>query len=62
MVAKISMDPKDNLNKKVYFQDVEIQEYAKVYAKKFNSYEPPKNVDFVKAFILELVDRKGKPM
>lgn len=62
MVAKISMDPRDNDNRRIYFQDVEMQSYAKEYAAKFNNYNPPKQVDFVAAFILELVERPGKPL
>jgi len=36
--------------------------YAKEWAKKFNSYRPPKKVEFLKAYVLELVDRETRPM
>eukprot|EP00468_Gymnochlora_sp_CCMP2014_P001509 CAMPEP_0167741652 /NCGR_PEP_ID=MMETSP0110_2-20121227/978_1 /TAXON_ID=629695 /ORGANISM="Gymnochlora sp., Strain CCMP2014" /LENGTH=253 /DNA_ID=CAMNT_0007625733 /DNA_START=368 /DNA_END=1129 /DNA_ORIENTATION=- len=61
-VAKISMNPSDNKNKKVYFRDVETQTIAKYYADKFNSYNPPKKVDFIKACVLELIQREGNPI
>eukprot|EP00475_Leptophrys_vorax_P003212 TRINITY_DN11872_c0_g1_i5.p1 TRINITY_DN11872_c0_g1~~TRINITY_DN11872_c0_g1_i5.p1 ORF type:complete len:354 (+),score=62.36 TRINITY_DN11872_c0_g1_i5:221-1282(+) len=62
MVAKRSIDPRDNESKKIYFLDVEIQGYAKHYAKLFNHYNPPKEVDFVSAFIIQLCDRDDKPI
>uniref|UniRef100_A0A6V3JKW3 Alpha-type protein kinase domain-containing protein n=1 Tax=Lotharella globosa TaxID=91324 RepID=A0A6V3JKW3_9EUKA len=61
-VAKISMNPSDNKNKKVYFRDVETQTIAKYYAEKFNQYHPPKKVDFIKACVLELIQREGNPI
>lgn len=62
MVAKKSMDPRDNETKKIYFLDVEIQVCAKHYSKLFNHYNPPKEVDFVMAFIIQLCDREDKPL
>lgn len=61
-VAKISMDPRDNANRDVYFRDVEMQAIAAFYAKQFNEYNPPKKVDFVKAWLLQLDDREGTPI
>jgi len=61
-VAKISMDPRDNANREVYFRDVEMQAIAAYYAKQFNEYNPPKKVDFVKAWLLQLDDREGTPI
>jgi len=61
-VAKISMNPQDNKNTKVYFRDVETQTIAKYYAEKFNEYHPPKKVDFIKACVLELTQREGNPI
>ena len=40
-----------------YFQDVVMQMFTKKYADMYNQYQPPKLVDFVKAWIIELVDR-----
>lgn len=62
MVAKISMRIKDNLDRKSCFQDVKAQEISKMYAQKFNSCNPPKLVDLVSSFVLELSDRPGKPL
>ncbi len=61
-VAKISMNPEDNKNGQVYFRDVETQTIAKYYAEKFNSYSPPKKVDFIAACVLELINREGNPI
>lgn len=59
-VAKISIDPEED--RQTYFQDVEMQMYSKKWAEKFNSYNPPKKVDFVMAALIELVNRPGKPL
>ena len=48
-VAKISMDPRDNEDREIYFRDVEMQTLARYYAQLFNEYQPPKLVDFVKS-------------
>ncbi len=59
-VAKISIDPFEERDS--YFQDVIIQCYAKAYAERYNLYGPPKKVDFVKAYLLELIDRPQRPV
>lgn len=59
-VAKASIDPEEN--RSVYFQDVEMQMYAKKWATKFNSYNPPKSVDFVTSWIIILGERPGHPL
>ena len=59
-VAKVSIDPFEERDS--YFQDVAMQIYAKEYAKRYNSYGPPKKVDFVAAYVLELVERPGNPL
>jgi len=61
-VAKISMDPRDNHSREIYFRDVEMQTVAKHYAEKFNEYTPPKKIDFVSAWLLRLESRQGTPM
>lgn len=61
-VAKLSMDPKDQVNRKLYFNDVLVQTYAQQYAEWFNSYNPPKTVAFVKAALIELQERPGTPL
>lgn len=45
-----------------YFIDVEMQMHSKEFARKFNQYNPPKNVDFVMAWLLELIEREGRPL
>eukprot|EP01112_Ceratiomyxa_fruticulosa_P020423 TRINITY_DN6947_c0_g1_i1.p1 TRINITY_DN6947_c0_g1~~TRINITY_DN6947_c0_g1_i1.p1 ORF type:complete len:435 (+),score=68.14 TRINITY_DN6947_c0_g1_i1:559-1863(+) len=59
-VAKISIDPFED--REVYFCDVEMQMHSKIFANKFNLYTPPKRVDFVKAWLLELIDREDRPL
>jgi elongation factor 2 kinase len=61
-VAKLSMDANDRDDQDIYFRDVEMQSVAKYYAKLFNEYNPPKKVDFVKAWLLQLDDREGSPI
>ena len=61
-VAKMSMDVRDQKNRQVYYRDVEMQALAKYYADQYNKYNPPKTVDFVKAWLLELVDREDSPL
>jgi elongation factor 2 kinase len=60
LVAKQSIE--ESSTKKVYFLDVEMQACARYYATLFNKYNPPKKVDYVMAFILQLCDRDEKPM
>lgn len=59
-VAKIAIDP--NEDPSTYFRDVEMQAHCAHYAKLFNSYNPPRKVEFVKAWILELTERQGSPL
>ncbi len=60
MVGKKSLEV-DN-SKKVYFLDVEMQACARYYATLFNKFEPPKKIDYVMAFIIQLCDREDKPL
>jgi Alpha-kinase family len=59
-VAKLNIDPYESHDS--YFMDVAMQTYAREFANKFNQYDPPKPVDFVKSGILELIDRPGNPV
>eukprot|EP00160_Parvularia_atlantis_P000788 Unigene10631_Nuclearia_a/m.32499 Unigene10631_Nuclearia_a/g.32499 ORF Unigene10631_Nuclearia_a/g.32499 Unigene10631_Nuclearia_a/m.32499 type:complete len:395 (+) Unigene10631_Nuclearia_a:209-1393(+) len=56
-VAKMAIDPDED--RETYFQDAEMQCFAAEWAKKFNQSNPPKKIDFVQAWILELVDREN---
>ena len=60
LVAKMAIDPDEDLE--TYFRDVEMQAHCAYYAKLFNSYKPPRAVEFCKAWILELVERKDRPL
>ncbi|DBA05399.1 TPA: hypothetical protein N0F65_007561 [Lagenidium giganteum] len=52
-VAKIAMDPNENPD--TYFRDVEMQAVAAKFAKLYNSYNPPRRVEFLGAWILQLI-------
>ncbi|MES1909881.1 MAG: hypothetical protein MHM6MM_002568 [Cercozoa sp. M6MM] len=60
LVAKVSVDPCEPRD--TYFQDVAMQRVARLFAKRFNRYKPPKRVAFVEAWVVELTDRPGKPL
>jgi elongation factor 2 kinase len=57
-VLKISNDPNENAD--VYYRDVEMQLFAYLIAEKFNIYKPPKQVAFVKAWLVKLPRRGGQ--
>eukprot|EP01089_Gocevia_fonbrunei_P007153 TRINITY_DN18206_c0_g1_i1.p1 TRINITY_DN18206_c0_g1~~TRINITY_DN18206_c0_g1_i1.p1 ORF type:complete len:508 (+),score=55.93 TRINITY_DN18206_c0_g1_i1:150-1526(+) len=59
-VAKMSINPFED--PEIYFQDVEMQMLSREYADSFNSYGPPKQVNFIKAWLIELLDRAGEPI
>jgi len=59
-VAKISRDPKEN--RQVYFDDVEMQMEAKAWAEQFNKKFQKNVVDFLVAYVVELVERPGRPV
>ena len=47
--------------KEVYFSDIAMQMTAKMYARKYNTQAPPppKRVDFLQAFVIEVVRPGG---
>lgn len=59
-VVKFSKDPRESPQR--FFDDVEMQMEARMWAQKFNERGPPKSVDFIAAYVLELVDRPGQPL
>eukprot|EP00121_Abeoforma_whisleri_P002748 Awhi_evm1s2472 len=58
--AKASIDPYED--KQTYFQDVEMQEYCKKWADRYNVHKPPKKVDFIQADLMTLTGLKEKPL
>ncbi|XP_065181615.1 eukaryotic elongation factor 2 kinase-like [Sycon ciliatum] len=58
-VAKsyIKRQPKDT-----YFDDVQLQMDAKLWGNEFNKVNPPKKVDIIQTYIIEMVDRPDKPV
>ena len=59
-VAKMSIDPYEE--REAYFQDVVMQHYARAYAIRYNSYAPPKRIEILQAWLLELSERPGRPL
>jgi hypothetical protein len=56
-VAKIAYFP-DEDSQETYFLDVWIQSYlVRKFAESYNSYKPPKEIEFVNAWVMKLVDR-----
>ena len=51
-MAKRAIDPDSEPS--LYFRDVEMQSHCAYYAKEFNQYNPPRKVQFLDAFVLEL--------
>lgn len=52
-VAKVAINPDENPD--TYFKDVEMQAVAAKYAKLYNSYNPPRRVEFLEAWVLQLL-------
>uniref|UniRef100_A0A7S3GC78 Alpha-type protein kinase domain-containing protein n=1 Tax=Palpitomonas bilix TaxID=652834 RepID=A0A7S3GC78_9EUKA len=60
MVGKVSKDPSEP--RETYFKDVQAQAIAKKLADDFNACKPPQKIDFIPAYVLELVDQRGRPL
>eukprot|EP00899_Mesostigma_viride_P019617 jgi/Mesvir1/27657/Mv07381-RA.2 len=58
-VAKRYTQPVDD---NVYYEDVKLQMQSKVYGELYNRTEPPKKVDFLQAYLVEMVNRPGRPL
>lgn len=54
-VAKFSKN--SSHGRVIYENDIEMQEFCRLWADKFNSENPPKKIAYVKAYLLELLDR-----
>jgi hypothetical protein len=59
-VAKMSRTPATDRD--IYFKDVEMQMEAKMWADRFNDKFGKKVVDFLVAYVAELVERPGAPL
>lgn len=57
-VGKMAIDPDED--RQTYFQDAEMQNYSMEWAKKFNESKPPKLIEFVRTWVVELVDRPDR--
>ncbi|XP_046400043.1 eukaryotic elongation factor 2 kinase-like [Ischnura elegans] len=58
-VAKCYME---NVDRSVYFQDVQLQMDAKLWGEEYNRHNPPKKVDIFQMAVLEFVNREGSPL
>ena len=58
-VAKRYMKP--GTTRDIYFDDIKMQMVSKRYARLYNSLQPPKGVDFLQAFVME-VERGGETL
>ncbi len=62
MVIKFSKA--ESLNRQLCFKDAEMQAIARAWARRFNELEPTPSptISFVPSYVLELVDRPGRPV
>lgn len=61
----MSQDMRDNTKREIYFNDVRMQAIARYFChgeNGYNSYNPPKKVDFLEAYVLQLQQREGFPV
>ncbi|CAK4083630.1 unnamed protein product [Aphanomyces euteiches] len=56
-VAKLAIDPDED--PQTYFRDIELQAHCAHYARLYNEYKPPKRIEFIQAWVLELTKRNG---
>jgi len=61
-VAKLTLKAKDRTSSVQYEKDCKMQMIAVDYAKKYNMLNPPKKVEFLDAFLIQLVEREGQPI
>ncbi len=53
-VAKLN---KKVVSRELFFEDVKMQMIARKWAAKYNDFNPPKKIEFLMSYVLELVDR-----
>lgn len=58
-VAKHYME---DVERQVYFDDVQLQMDAKLWGEEYNRHNPPKKVDIFQMYIIEFTEREGKPL
>lgn len=59
-VVKVAKDK--TTPRSLYFKDIEAQVFAQVWATKYNQRNPPKKVRFAPCYVLEMVDKPGRPV
>ncbi|XP_070846735.1 eukaryotic elongation factor 2 kinase isoform X1 [Chaetodon trifascialis] len=58
-VAKRYMETVD---RNVYFEDVRLQNEAKLWGEEYSRHRPPKQVDIMQMCVVEMTERPGKPL
>ncbi|XP_014671454.1 PREDICTED: eukaryotic elongation factor 2 kinase-like [Priapulus caudatus] len=58
-VAKAYITP---VERDVYFEDVKLQNDAKLWGEEYNRHNPPKKVDIMQMCVVEFVHREGSPL
>ncbi|XP_037069554.1 eukaryotic elongation factor 2 kinase-like, partial [Pollicipes pollicipes] len=58
-VAKSYMVPVD---RRTYFDDVKLQMEAKLWSEEYNRHNPPKKVDIMQMYVVEMIDREDRPL
>jgi elongation factor 2 kinase len=54
--------PERGIAEEAALDDVKMQMTAKFYGDRFNSWLPPKKIDFLQCFVIQLHERPGKPI
>lgn len=52
----------EDVDRQTYFDDVKLQQDAKLWSEEYNRHNPPKPVDIFQMAVLEFPERKGSPL
>ncbi|KJE89314.1 eukaryotic elongation factor-2 kinase [Capsaspora owczarzaki ATCC 30864] len=58
-VAKMAVGEEE---REQYFQDAEMQMFCRLWADRYNAYNPPKKIEFIEAWLISLTDRPNHPL
>lgn len=48
--------------RETYFEDTKLQMEAKLCGEEYNKMNPPKKVDFIQTYVIEMINREGSPL
>eukprot|EP00295_Goniomonas_pacifica_P043294 CAMPEP_0175916826 /NCGR_PEP_ID=MMETSP0108-20121206/11047_1 /TAXON_ID=195067 ORGANISM="Goniomonas pacifica, Strain CCMP1869" /NCGR_SAMPLE_ID=MMETSP0108 /ASSEMBLY_ACC=CAM_ASM_000204 /LENGTH=484 /DNA_ID=CAMNT_0017239391 /DNA_START=27 /DNA_END=1481 /DNA_ORIENTATION=- len=54
--------PMGPITREMYFEDAMMQQVCIQFSQQFNATDPPKKITFLPTWIIELIDRPGKPL